>query len=131
VIESITISSVTVSKLSKGQVANKILKLEFEDIVVNNTSVKVYFTFEVAYHLALNEKVAGRLYIKGRLDVKETQQNASEMDRQWKETRALTFKSFDEITRYISFECETRGTMAAYAMDFPSPIPLTRAKLRV
>ncbi len=110
-------------------IGNMKFNINFENVKVSQENVTVGFTFVAVYEGTKSAKV-GELTLQGDILAKESKKDAEEIESVWKSKKTLPLKFAEDVINLLNFECGARGTLVAYSMGFPAPLPISRAKLQ-
>ncbi len=129
-ITGINIDKVEAVRSSTEAIANMRFNINFDDVKVEQDNVNVSFTFSTVYEGSNAKDEVGHLTIVGKIVSKESKKDTDDITNTWKNKKTLPIQYAENIINLLNFECSARGTLAAYAIGFVAPLPLTRAKLQ-
>ncbi|MDP8011748.1 MAG: hypothetical protein ACP5F1_00115 [Thermoplasmata archaeon] len=99
----------------------------FDSLKKDNEVLDIYYTFSALYEDSENSKV-GEIRLVGHLiDKEENEEMAKMVNDYWNTKKSLPKGLLDKVLNVLNFECGARGTLVAYAMAFPPPIPLGKS----
>lgn len=126
-ITGIEIEKVEARRELSEAISNMKFNINFEDVKVNQDTVKISFTFSTVYDGSKTK--VGELTIAGTVHAKESKKDAEEIENTWKNKKTLPLKVAEDVINLLNFECGARGTLLAYSIGFAAPLPISRAKL--
>ena len=131
-ITNIRINKVEAERASDDFVGNMKFNINFDDVKANGDNVDVHFTFLTQYEggNSSTAKEVGNLKIVGVISSKEEKKEIEEIKSAWDKNKTLPTGFAENVINVLNFECGAKGTLLAYAMAFPAPLPLSRAKLQ-
>ena len=110
-------------------IGNMKFNINFESVKVSQENVTVGFIFTAVYEGSKSNKL-GELTLQGNIIAKEVKKDADEIDATWKNKKTLPVRFAEDVINLLNFECGARGTLVAYSMGFPAPLPISKARLQ-
>lgn len=112
----------------EATVTNIKFSVSFNSVRIEKDVVDIYFTFSALYE-DRDEKKIGEIKMVGHLIDRENNEEMARMiDNYWSTKKSLPKGVLDRVINVLNFECGARGTLVAYAMAFPPPLPLSPSK---
>jgi len=112
----------------ESTVKNIKFSISFDTLKMDKEILDIYYTFSSTYE-DMDGKRIGEIRMVGHLiDKEENEETAKMVNNYWSVKKSFPKTVLDRIINVLNFECGARGTLVAYAMAFPPPLPLSYAK---
>lgn len=112
----------------ESTVKNIKFSISFDTLKMDKEILDIYYTFSSTYE-DMDGKRIGEIRMVGHLiDKEENEETAKMVNNYWSVKKSFPKTVLDRIINVLNFECGARGTLVAYAMAFPPPLPLSHAK---
>ncbi len=100
--------------------------INFDSLKRSNEVLDIYYTFSALYEDEESSKIGEIKLIGHVIDKEDNEEMARMVSDFWNTKRSLPKGVLDKVLNVLNFECGARGTLVAYAMAFPPPLPLTQ-----
>ncbi len=112
----------------ESAVKNIRFSISFDSLKMDKDILDIYYTFSSTYE-DMDGKRIGEIKMVGHLiDKEENEETARMVNNYWSIKKSFPKAVLDRVINVLNFECGARGTLVAYAMAFPPPLPLSTAK---
>jgi hypothetical protein len=108
------------------------LNVNLDTVSVEGTKVKVTYTFLADYldGDGKDAKNIGQVKLGGFIELTESKENASAVQKRWNEKKMLPVEMAEEIINGLNFRCSATGTLVAYALGLIPPIVISQTKIQ-
>ena len=108
------------------------LNVNLDSVSVEGTKIKVTYTFLADYFDgdAKDAKSIGQVKLGGHIELTESKENASAVQKKWNDKKMLPVELAEEIINGLNFRCSATGTLVAYALGLIPPIVISQTKIQ-